>query len=114
MNVYRSPDAIIDEFRITEPSEIDIEAIAYNYGATIVYEPLKGCAARILGNGDQAIITVNDDLHAGRKRFSAAHELGHWMRDRNKIRFACTNAAMQTSWGTVSASKGLTFTPPIC
>jgi len=106
MSVYQSPAAIIAEFQITQPSEIDIEAIAQSRGATIVYEPLRGCAARILGNGDQGIITVDEGLNIGRRRFSAAHEFGHWMRDRQKIRFSCTEHAMQVGWGTINAEQG--------
>jgi Zn-dependent peptidase ImmA (M78 family) len=106
MSGYRSPAAILEELGITEPEDLDIEAIAQSCGATIVYERLDGCAARILGNGDQAIITVDDRPHIGRKRFSAAHELGHWMRDRQKIRFSCTDRLMQSSWGTISAEQG--------
>ena len=58
MNVYKSPSKVLDELGITEPDEIDIEAIAQYCGALIVYEKLEGCAARILGNGNEAIITV--------------------------------------------------------
>ena len=50
MSVYRSPAAILEELGITEPEDLDIEAIAQSCGATIVYERLDGCAARILGN----------------------------------------------------------------
>lgn len=106
MSTYESPSAIIEDFRISEPSEIDIEAISQSRGATIIYESLEGCAARILGNGDQAIITVDDGPNVGRRRFSAAHEFGHWMRDRAKIRFSCTDQAMQNSWGVIDAERG--------
>src|SRR5262249_16785826 len=34
-----------------------------------------------------------------RQRFSAAHELGHWMRDRGKIAFACTDQMLVKEWG---------------
>jgi len=88
MSIYKSPAAILEELGITEPEDLDIEAIAQSRGATIVYERLDGCAARILGDGDQAIITVDDRPHVGRQRFSAAHELGHWMRDRHKLALA--------------------------
>src|SRR5579863_7488898 len=105
MSTYESPSAIIEDFRISEPSDIDIEAIAQSRGATIIYEPLAGCAARILGNGDQAIITVDDGPNVGRRRFSAAHEFGHWMRDRAKIRFSCTEQAMLNSWAVIDAER---------
>ena len=43
-------------------------------------EPLTGCEANIIGRGDKAIITINSKSIPGRQRFSAGHELGHWMR----------------------------------
>jgi Zn-dependent peptidase ImmA (M78 family) len=106
MSVYKSPSKLLDELGITEPKEIQIEAIAQYCGALILYEHLDGCAARILGNGDEAIITVDDRSPLERRRFSAAHELGHWMRDREKIRFSCTEQAIQSEWGPFNAEHG--------
>ena len=95
---FKAPAIVLDELGITEPSEIEIEAIAEHCGATIVYEPLDGCEARILGRDDRAIITVSSRSSPGRQRFSAAHELGHWMRDRGKVAFACTEANLTREW----------------
>jgi hypothetical protein len=96
---FKAPATVLDELGITEPAAIDIEAIAQYCGATIVYEPLDGCEARILGAGDRAIITVNAKAQRARQRFSAAHEVGHWMRDRGKIAFACTDQMLVREWG---------------
>ena len=49
MTLVRSPESLIDELGITEPDEIDVEAIAYHCGALIQYRHLDGCAARIVG-----------------------------------------------------------------
>jgi uncharacterized protein DUF955 len=97
-NPYRAPATILDELGITEPSDIDIEAIAQYCEATIVYEPLDGSAARILGAGDRAIITVDASAARPRQRFSAGHELGHWMRDRGKVAFSCADTALLREW----------------
>jgi IrrE N-terminal-like domain len=99
-------DNIIKELGISEPGDIDIEAIAQYCSATIVYERLKGCEARIVGNADRAIITVNSESRRGRQRFSAAHELGHWMRDRNQVGFSCTNNLFRSQWGAVNPERG--------
>ncbi len=96
---YKSPTALLEELGISEPQEIKIEAIAEYCGATIVYEPLKGCEARILGHGNRAIITVNSTSLHERQRFSGAHELGHWMCDRGKIAFACAEMVFAAEWG---------------
>ena len=63
---------------VTEPSEIDLEAIAWTLGVRVRYRPLDGCEARIIGHGDQAIVTVNSRSLPQRQCFSLAHELGHW------------------------------------
>lgn len=79
-----------DELAITEPKEIDIEAIAFIKSASIKEEPLKGCEARIVGAGDRAIITVNSKSSIERKKFSIGHELGHWFKDRGKVGDLCS------------------------
>lgn len=98
--VYRAPADLLVELGIETPDEIDIEAIAEHCNATVVYEPLAGCAARIIGHGDRAIITVDAGSAQARRRFSTAHELGHWMCDRGRIAFACAELTLVTSWGT--------------
>lgn len=84
------PAALLSELGIDTPEDIDIEAIAQHCGATIVYAPLVGCEARIIGYGERAIITINRASSPERKRFSAGHELGHWSNDRGKSILACT------------------------
>ncbi len=96
---YRSPTALLRELGITEPEDIKIEAIAEYCNATVVYEPLKGSAARILGFGDRAFITVDSQSRRERQRFSAGHELGHWMLDRGRVAsFVCTEQVFATEW----------------
>jgi Zn-dependent peptidase ImmA (M78 family) len=89
---------LLEELGITEPHEIDVEAIAAHCGAYVVYEPLKGAEARIVGSNDKAFITVNADSSTPRKRFSVGHELGHWMWDRGKMAFACTSRMQESRW----------------
>jgi IrrE N-terminal-like domain len=77
-------ERLLQELGVTEPSEIDLEAIAFYLGARVRYRPLDGCEARIIGSTDTAIITVNERSSYRRKRFSIAHELGHWCHHRGK------------------------------
>jgi hypothetical protein len=102
---YRVPAALLKELGISEPNEINIEAVAQYCGATVVYEPLEGCAARVIGQGDRAIITVDSQSQRPRQRFSAAHELGHWAWDRGKIGFACTEKTFHKEWESVNAEQ---------
>jgi hypothetical protein len=102
---YLSPQTVLDELGITEPREIEVEAIAQSCRATIVYEPLDGCEARIIGLNDTAIITVNENSQRERQRFSAAHELGHWMCDRGRIGFSCTEQMLTREWGATNPER---------
>jgi len=61
---YRPPAQILADLGIQEPADIDIEAIAEDCAATIRYQPLSGCAARIMGYKDRAIITIDKDCFA--------------------------------------------------
>lgn len=85
MTASTAAERLLQELGVTEPSEIDLEAIAWTLGARVRYRPLDGCEARITGNGDRAIITVNDRSSPRRCRFSLAHELGHWHYHRGRL-----------------------------
>jgi hypothetical protein len=98
MPAARKAAALLNELGITEPGDIDVEAIAQYCGATVLYERLAGCEARIVGHGDRAIITVRRDVARGRQRFSVGHEIGHWLRDRNRVAFACTDRVFRAEW----------------
>jgi hypothetical protein len=77
-------ERLLQELGVTEPKEIDLEAIAYHVGADVRRQPLDGCEARIIGYGDRAIITINARSSHRRNRFSIAHELGHWRHHRGQ------------------------------
>ncbi|HMU50756.1 MAG TPA: ImmA/IrrE family metallo-endopeptidase [Geminicoccaceae bacterium] len=85
MTAPTAAEAILQSLGITEPAEIDLEAIAWTLRARVRYRPLDGCEARIIGNGDQAIITVNSRNSYRRQRFSLGHELGHWQYHRGRL-----------------------------
>jgi Zn-dependent peptidase ImmA (M78 family) len=95
---YRSPEGVLRGLGIEDPEEIWIEAIAEACHATVVYEAMEGSEARIIGFNDRAIITVNESAPLERKRFSAGHELGHWMCDRGKISFSCSATTFAGEW----------------
>lgn len=78
-------ELVLKNLGVTEPKEIDLEAIAWTLGASIKYRPLDGCEACITGDMERAIITVNSRSSPRRKRFSLGHELGHWKHHRGRI-----------------------------
>ena len=93
---YRPPEKLLEELGITEPEDIDLEAIAYYCGATVVEDDLRGCEARLVGHGDKAFITLKRGGYDRRKRFSLGHELGHWMHDRGQATFRCGSKDFDT------------------
>lgn len=101
MGHYRPPEKLLAELGITEPEDLDLEAIAYYCGATVVEDDLAGCEARLVGNGDRAFITLKRGGYTPRKRFSLGHELGHWMHDRSRATFRCASFDLD-AWGSES------------
>ena len=82
-HTYSTPseiaNQIISDLHITEPSQINLEEIAMERGALIEEDTIKGSAAHLLSKGSSGIITVNSGIkEPGKKRFAAAHELGHF------------------------------------
>jgi Zn-dependent peptidase ImmA (M78 family) len=75
---------IIDKLGISNPQDLEnLELIAWERGALVLDDKLKGAEARLAAVSQRAIITVSSavkDLR--RRRFSIAHELGHWEIDR--------------------------------
>ena len=80
-----SAEKLLQELGVTEPREIDLEAIAQYQGVAVNYRSLEGCEAQIIGIGDSAVAIVNAKSGRRRKRFSLAHELGHWHHHRGRV-----------------------------
>lgn len=82
------PERVLQDLGVEEPGDIDVEAIAWHLGAEVRYRKLHNCEARIVGLGDEAIISVDEDVEHRRRRFSIGHELGHWRHHRSRC-LAC-------------------------
>src|SRR6516164_3845446 len=86
MTMAISPaERLLQSLGVTEPKEIDLEAIAWTQGAVVNYRPLDSCEATIVGSKRRAVISVNSHSPPRRRRFSLAHELGHWHFHRGQI-----------------------------
>lgn len=81
-------EALVAELGISAPEDLDVEAIAYDSNVEVVYEPMSGCEATLVGFRDKAIATINPSGVRGRERFSVAHEVGHWHLHRGRS-FQC-------------------------
>jgi len=91
MSRFRPAERILMELGINQPKLIDLEAIAWTMGAAVQYRSLERCEAMIVGKNRRAIITVNKDSMPTRRRFSLAHEIGHWHHHRGRVLFCGSN-----------------------
>lgn len=85
MKALRPAERMLMALGIDCPNQIDLEAIAWEQGAIVKYRPLDKCEAMIVGSQRRAIITVNNRSIPTRRRFSLAHEIGHWHHHRGGI-----------------------------
>jgi Zn-dependent peptidase ImmA (M78 family) len=74
-----------------KPKDIDLDAIAWTRGAVVNYRPIDNCEATIVGSKRRAIISVNSRSMPERRRFSLAHELGHWHHHHGRVLFCGKN-----------------------
>jgi hypothetical protein len=85
VTILSPAERVLQELGITDPREIDLEAIAWHLGVRIKLAELDGCEARIIGCHGRAIIRVDSRSRPRRRRFSIAHELGHWRHHRGRM-----------------------------
>jgi len=72
--------ALLEQFAITTPQDIQVHDLATARGAVVIEAPLEGCEARLVRGRTRGVIRVRDSIQEhGRKRFAAAHELGHFL-----------------------------------
>ena len=91
MNSAIPAERMLIDLGISEPKEIDLDAIAWTRGAIVNYRPIDNCEATIVGSKRRAVISVNSRSMPERRRFSLAHELGHWHHHRGRILFCGKN-----------------------
>lgn len=92
----RAAKGVVEDYGITAPDDIDLEAIALDRGLVVFDGPLSGSWARLLRKGDGGVVRVSDSIpYAGQRRFCIAHELGHFLlhEDRSQLAF-CSNEDM--------------------
>lgn len=77
---------LMEEHGLDDPTEIPLELIAAGIGATVIEKPLRSTDGRIVFGNKLTIITINSDIeYEGKRRFTLAHELGHFVMHRNHL-----------------------------
>lgn len=84
----RRPEELLAECFVDCPDDIDLEVIAFQGGLKVRDAPLVGCEASLVGYGNKGIITLTPGVSPERRRFSIAHEIGHWEQHRGQS-FSC-------------------------
>lgn len=80
----RPAEELLTELGISDPEDIDLEAIAHCVGVEVEFRRLVNCEAQIIGYRDRAVVYVSPDTAPHRGRFSIGHELGHWYHHRGQ------------------------------
>jgi len=79
-DAQRCAKGLLHRFGVCDPTHIVVEPFAVRLGIEIVEVRLDGAAAQLVLNGKRAIIMVSDRItDPAARRFSIAHELGHFM-----------------------------------
>jgi Zn-dependent peptidase ImmA (M78 family) len=94
VKTYNKAEKILLDLGITSPIDINLDIIAWSQGVKVNRRTLENCEAWIIGDTEEAIISVNSNTATSRQRFSIAHELGHWQNDRGAS-FICTSSDME-------------------
>lgn len=77
---------VLAECGLDDPTELPIGDIILGRGAFYEERPLQGKEGEIVSVAGRSIITVNSDIrYQTKKRFAAAHELGHYEMHRDLV-----------------------------
>ena len=71
---------LLKKLWVEAPDEIDLEALAHKAGKLRIEEGgLENAEGRIVASATGGTIRVRPGLNAGRRRFTIAHEIGHYL-----------------------------------
>lgn len=78
----KNAERIINEYRIGGPAELDLELIANAEGIIVEETDLGKLLGKITYDSNCGIIKINNRIKGeGQKRFTLAHELGHYFNE---------------------------------
>ena len=80
----RKATEVMSELGVSPPPPVDVDRIARDWGLAVEYVPRpRGLHGRVVV--ERAVIEVAANDHPHRKRFTVAHELGHYVLDHNPV-----------------------------
>lgn len=88
--------ALFEEYSITSPDDSNIEKIAFGESLIIEESDLSECLGKINFTKSGGLITVDIKIKGrGQKRFTIAHEMGHFFNEHHLIerkKYSCLNS----------------------
>lgn len=98
-SVFRTPSEIVNDYAARPP--IDLGGLAAALGLEVVYDYQLGDLSGMITKGGAGAagfrIHVNANHHRNRRRFTLAHEIGHYILHRDLIGDGVTDDAMYRS-----------------
>jgi Zn-dependent peptidase ImmA (M78 family) len=97
---------LLDELRIRQPQEIDIELIAAHRNLFVRYRDLSHEAGHLLRTGKVGLVVVNESARRSEQwRWVIAHELGHFLRHPEVDQFKLCTEANLREWYKTSGNE---------
>src|SRR3990170_782634 len=86
MNPSERAKEIINKYDVHSPSRLNIEEIANAENLIVEEEEMKGNLGKIIYQDGYGLIKINSGIQeAGQKRFTLAHELGHYCNEKDAL-----------------------------
>lgn len=100
-------ERVLNELSISDPQDLFLlREIAWERGALVVDKPLDGAEARIAIVGRRAVISLSTHISdPRRRRFSIAHELGHFEIHRRDSHLALCSGRDLDDWNAGQAAR---------
>lgn len=71
---------LLEEIGFDDISDLSMDLLVSGLGATLIMEPLKNSDGKIVRGNSKTLIKVNSEIpYEEKKRFTIAHELGHYL-----------------------------------
>lgn len=108
-NPVKTASDLLSNFGIDDPSQIEIEEVVHALDIPFKQVPMKGCLGRIIHGKEKSMIAINSDIQfESRKRFTIAHELGHYLMHR-KDNYNHNESINTVSWNSTKNKYKITL-----